>query len=62
MNVNATIDGDAVVILELSIERYRALVAYIDAQGTPGNLIIKEVSLADLDSAGITIATAAQHN
>ena len=62
MNVNALLDGESVVIVGITMERYRALVAYIDAQGVPGNLMVKSVSLTDLDSTGIVIATVAQHN
>ena len=62
MNVNATIDGEAVVIVGMTIERYRALVAYIDTQAGAGDLIIKSINLTDLDADGITIASSAQHN
>ena len=63
MNVNATLNGEAVTIVSMTIERYRALIAYIDAQGGPGNLEITEVPIGpdDLDT-DLIIATAASHN
>lgn len=63
MNVNATIDGDTVVIVGMSIEKYRVLVSYVDAQGSAGNLLIKEIPLSDLTPGNdVTIAVSAQHN
>jgi len=61
MNVNATFEGDTVVIVSMTIERYRALIAYIDAQGGPGNLLIAEVPISDFDT-DVLIATSASHN
>jgi len=61
MNVNATLNGDTVVIVSMTIERYRALIAYIDDQGSPGNLLVTEIPISDFDT-DVTIATSAQHN
>ena len=61
MNVNATLNGEAVTIVSMTIERYRALIAYIDAQGGAGNLEITEVPINDF-STDVLIATAAEHN
>lgn len=61
MNVNATLDGQAVTIVSMTIERYRALIAYIDAQGGAGTLYVTEVPISDF-STDVIIATAATHN
>jgi hypothetical protein len=63
MNVNATIDGDAVVIVGMSIEKYRVFIAYVDAQGGSGNLKIKEIPISGLTPGNdITIGVSAVHN
>lgn len=62
MNVTAVIDGSPAVIVAMTIERYRALVAYIDQPSGPGQLIIKQIDLTDLDADGIIISPAAEHN
>jgi len=63
MNVNATIDGDAVVIVGMSIERYRVFIAYVDSQAGSGNLKIKEIPITGLNPGNdVTIAVSAVHN
>jgi hypothetical protein len=48
MNVNATLDGEDVVIVSMEKQRLTAFITYIDAQGGPGNLKIAEIPLTDL--------------
>ncbi len=61
MNVNATLNGQAVTIVSMSIERYRALISYIDAQGTAGTLYLTEVPIVDFTT-DVPIAISASHN
>lgn len=58
MNVNATIDGQDVVIVQMTKRKYTAIIAYIDAQGSAGNLKIKEIPLTELP---LTMATGSEH-
>lgn len=61
MDVNATLNGQAVTIVSMTIERYRALISYIDAQGTAGTLYVTEVPITDF-STDVPIAVSASHN
>lgn len=54
MQTYATIDGQDVVIVQMTKRKYTAVIAYIDAQDTAGNLKIKEIPLTELP---LTMAT-----
>ncbi len=58
MNVNATLDGEAVVIVSMEKQRLTALVAYIDTQSGAGNLKLTEIPLEDLP---LIMATGSEH-
>jgi len=62
MDVNATLDGNTVVIIDITLSHYKALVTYIDTQSGAGNAKVVEIPLIDLSIGDQTIATSAQHN
>jgi hypothetical protein len=61
MNVNAVLDGNAVVIVSMTVERYRAFVTYIDTISGSGNLLTTEIPIVDF-STDVPIAVSASHN